>query len=108
MDLMLLFFIRLGLVSFAGFLAYRKRMWWLVGACINTSIIAFLFTFYRDDTVFIRALAANLTGFFLVMTALKSHSEHRPDPTILIDTLVTNQQVDTQVVKTQTVNNKEQ
>jgi len=103
MDIILLFFIRLTLYALAGLIAYKKRMGWLVGVCINTSIMAFLFTFYRDDTVFIRALLANFTALFLVMTALKSVSGRKPDPIIKIDTLVTNQQVDTQVVDKQTV-----
>ena len=103
MDLILLFFIRLSLISFAGLIAYKKRMWWLIAVCINTSVIAFLFTFYRNDTVFIRALVANFTGFFLVMTALKSTTERKVDPTIKIDTLITNQQVETQAVTNQVV-----
>ncbi|MBA3679097.1 hypothetical protein H0W80_02815 [Candidatus Saccharibacteria bacterium] len=107
MDLILLFFIRLTLYAFGGFVAYKKRMGWLVAVCVNTSIMAFLFTFYRKDTVFIRALLANLTGLFLVMTALKSMTERPPAPIIKIDTHVANQQVDTQVVDTQTITNKE-
>ena len=71
MELMLLFFIRLALYAFAGYIGYKKRMWWLIAVCVNTSMMAFLFTFYREDTVFIRAVLANLTAFFLVMVALR-------------------------------------
>ena len=95
MDVILLFFTRLIVYSLGGFIAYKKRLWWLVAVCAEFSVIAFLFTFYRQDTKHIVAILSNLGGLLLVMTALKA-TTHKP--IIKTDTLIAGQIVNHRII----------
>lgn len=107
MDVIILFITRFFVYGLGGFIAYKKRMWWIMAVCISFMAIASLSTFFRQESRPIIAILSNFSAFFLVMTVLRSTTERKPDSIVKIDTLVTNQQVDTQIIDNQTVNNKE-
>ncbi len=107
MNLTILFLTRFIVYGLGGYIAYKKRMWWLMAICIDFMLVAFLVTFHREEARSIIAILSNFGAVFLVMTALRNPAHYKDKPTIKIDTIVTNQQVDTQIVDKQTVNKKE-